>query len=103
MVPINTKVFIQEAARLFIKSILKECGHHLCDLASETDVLVNIIVRSNDTKLNWETEEKFVLNVTSFGGSKVVVQIRAETIYGARHGLETLNQLTTMKPGPDHQ
>jgi hypothetical protein len=47
----------------------------------------------------------FVVNqvINYPGQTRIVVQIMADTIYGARHALETLGQLVSMKPGSENQ
>jgi hexosaminidase len=40
------------------------------------------------------------LHNPTFAVNSVIVNIRAETVYGARHGLETLSQLVARVPAP---
>lgn len=56
-------------------------------------LIVNIeVVRPDDLLLTLETNESYVLSSNESDGN-VVVNITAETVFGARHGLETLSQL----------
>lgn len=54
---------------------------------------VNIeVVKPDDLSLTQQTNESYVLSAVESEGN-VVVTIKAETVFGARHGLETLSQL----------
>ena len=57
------------------------------------------VLRGNKSKLNLETDESYELEIVPPGKSTsyelYVVQITARSYFGARHGLETLNQLIT--------
>lgn len=56
-------------------------------------LVVNIdVVHPDDLTLTLQTNESYVLSSTEKDGN-VVVTINAETVFGARHGLETLSQL----------
>uniref|UniRef100_A0A336MD78 Beta-hexosaminidase n=1 Tax=Culicoides sonorensis TaxID=179676 RepID=A0A336MD78_CULSO len=56
---------------------------------------LNIIfnVTSSSTILDWNTDESYTLNLKSADSKNIFAEIDAETIYGARHGLETLSQM----------
>ena len=59
-----------------------------------TDTLISLQVASQLTDLGLDTSEQYSLEVKSDGGrGGVRVLIKAETYFGARHGLETLFQL----------
>lgn len=45
------------------------------------------------TRLELETDESYVLNIDSNAAGQVTANVTAGSFYGARHGLETLNQL----------
>lgn len=62
----------------------------LSDVGSRLMVMVN--VKSLDMKLNHETNEHY--HIKGYENTGVVlVKIEAETIFGARHAMETLSQL----------
>lgn len=50
------------------------------------------VTRPDDLSLSLETNEAYVLSANEVDGN-VLVKINAETVFGARHGLETLSQL----------
>lgn len=50
------------------------------------------VTRPDDLLLSLETNEAYVLSANEVDGN-VLVKINAETVFGARHGLETLSQL----------
>lgn len=58
-----------------------------------SSLTINIQVnRADDLSLTLETDESYKLSSNESEG-KVIVEIRAETVFGARHALETLSQL----------
>lgn len=57
-----------------------------------SQLLLNIDVKSDDLSLNHETDESYVIRTYENVGV-VLVKIAANTIFGARHALETLSQL----------
>lgn len=63
-------------------------------MASEFNVNVVIHVKSQATELFWGTDESYNLTVTN-DQNIINVDIIGATMYGARHGLETLSQLLT--------
>uniref|UniRef100_A0A1B0CCX8 beta-N-acetylhexosaminidase n=2 Tax=Lutzomyia longipalpis TaxID=7200 RepID=A0A1B0CCX8_LUTLO len=99
-IPLVTKDLMVDMTKVFMRNIRHECGAN-CTLPSETEVLVRIFITSPDTTLSWETVESYSLDISTLG-TKVSVDISAATIYGARHGLETLSQLITVQPGPEN-
>lgn len=56
------------------------------------NLIVNVKVKSEQTKLTMMTDESYELRASEKSGD-IVAHIKAETIFGARHGLETLAQL----------
>nr|CAD7193750.1 unnamed protein product [Timema douglasi] len=75
----------------FLENLQAECGGN-CSVVPDTTVNVQLDTSSSDLKLNWDTDESYSLSLTT-RGSQVTVQIQATTVFGARHGLETLSQL----------
>lgn len=55
-------------------------------------VRIDVLVESNDAILTMNTNESYKI-VTVDRGDTIDVKIESPTIYGARHGLETLSQL----------
>ncbi|EDW72133.1 uncharacterized protein Dwil_GK10305 [Drosophila willistoni] len=88
-----TTQFLHETNRLFVSNLLKECTRN-CTLASSKEVLVKATVQSNSLVLDWTTDESYMMVVRST--DKVTfVDIKAPTVYGARHAFETLSNLVT--------
>ncbi|CRL01556.1 CLUMA_CG014295, isoform A, partial [Clunio marinus] len=83
--------FINQMTFLFLKTLNEECGGD-CNNMSENEMFVRIRITSPSLKLYSETNEVYHLNITT-NANKVTAFITAETIFGARHGLETLSQL----------
>lgn len=85
--------YLAACTQLFIDNLLQECGAN-CSIISNSEVHVRIITTSQDLTLNWNTDESYSLDIApSTRVNGVTVNIRAETVYGVRHGLETLSQL----------
>lgn len=57
-------------------------------------------VNSSSSILDWNTDEGYVLDVKSADSKNILAEIDAETIYGARHALETLSQLISCLSSP---
>lgn len=90
-VPAETRELLVEMTQVISNNLLAECGGHVTEVV-DTQVVVIIVVKTAITSLNWNTDEQYMLDVQTRGG-EVSVHIEAETIYGARHGLETFSQL----------
>lgn len=58
----------------------------------ESDVFIDINVRSENTNLTMETNENYSLEASDDSGS-VQISISSESIFGARYALETLIQI----------
>lgn len=61
-------------------------------LNGDLDVFVDFNIRSENTNLTMETDENYTLQAAEDNGN-VRVTISSETIFGARHALETLVQM----------
>jgi hexosaminidase len=83
--------YLDQITFLFLKNLNEECGSE-CNLPSENEMFIRIKINSPILKLYSETNESYQLNITS-SSNRVMVQISAETVFGARHSLETLSQL----------
>lgn len=91
--PKETKELLKKMTRIALDNILLECNGNVTEVVN-TDVLVHITVKSSNIVLSMHTNEGYSLDVINNGGiSQIVAQIVAETVFGARHGLETFTQL----------
>jgi len=61
--------------------------------AMQRVVTVNIAMATNEEKLSLTTDESYNLAIKS-SDTEIFVTITAPTFFGARHGLETLSQMT---------
>lgn len=89
--------YLDQITFLFLKNLNEECGRD-CNLPSEHEMFVRIKINSASLKLNLETNEAYQLSINS-SATNVWAQIASETVYGARHALETLSQLMVKKIG----
>lgn len=86
--------YVRRVTEIFQANICRECKTNCTSTSSNEEILVHIIVHSNEIDLTWETNESYRLDVVA-KVDQVIVQIDAFTVFGARHGLETLSQLIT--------
>lgn len=92
-IPSEVASFVEDINNIFIDKLGRECATASCTSSKlEKEVVVEEVVRSNGTILSWEINESYRLDIVS-RGNQVSVQIDADTVFGLRHGLETLNQL----------
>lgn len=100
--------FFQENVEYFRQRLFEYC-EGICAVQSPTSVKVILTVNREDTSLNWKTNESYALDVRTTGsywwttkrqiynffvaGSEVTAEITSDSIFGARHALETLLQL----------
>lgn len=87
--------FLDQMSFLFLKNLNEECGAE-CNLPSENEMFIRIQIQSPDLKLSSETDESYQLKLQS-SSNRILAEISAETVFGARHGLETLSQLMTKR------
>ncbi|XP_077285128.1 beta-hexosaminidase 2 isoform X2 [Arctopsyche grandis] len=92
-VPSASRDFMEGAIEIFNNNLVKECEGN-CTLLSDTILSIHMTVNSDDLSLNWSTDESYSLDLST-KGKNITIQINAETVFGARHGLETLSQLVT--------
>ncbi|CAB3247641.1 unnamed protein product [Arctia plantaginis] len=90
-VPVEAREIMAAMTQVVGSNLLAECDGEVTEVV-ETPVIVFISVKSADTSLHWETEEQYMLDLASKEG-QITVYIMAETVYGARHALETFTQL----------
>ncbi|XP_014087645.2 chitooligosaccharidolytic beta-N-acetylglucosaminidase [Bactrocera oleae] len=88
-----TTQYLRESNRIFVSNMLKECLRN-CSLPNSKEVYVKATVSSNSLVLDWGTNETYqlILRTTEMA---MFVDIKAQTVYGARHALETLSNLIT--------
>lgn len=67
------------------------------------DLYLTLNVGSPDTSLNADTDEQYDIFLTTGANGRIEGWVNATTIYGSRHGLETLFQLTAEYPGTGGQ
>ncbi|GBP40114.1 Chitooligosaccharidolytic beta-N-acetylglucosaminidase [Eumeta japonica] len=91
--PTETKELLEEMGGVLTFNLLAECGGTVTE-AAELPVAVYVSVKSSDVSLTWLTDEQYTLEVQS-KTDELSVRVTAETVYGARHGLETFSQLVT--------
>lgn len=58
-------------------------------------IIIKIQITSNETNLSWYVDESYKLKISIENLTTVVTTIEAKTIFGTRHGFETLLQLFT--------
>lgn len=77
--------FIQQINNVVPKNVSPTGGRSL---------LVNLVVSNASTdQLTWETDEGYALKIEETSDGRINATITADNYFGARHGLETLNQL----------
>ncbi|KAL0822380.1 hypothetical protein ABMA28_004469 [Loxostege sticticalis] len=92
-VPAEVRETIAQMTQVASANLLAECGGNVTEVV-DTPVVVYLVVTSESLELSWDTDEKYDLDIQT-KNQKVTVTIKAATVYGARHGLETFTQLIT--------
>ncbi|XP_062540213.1 chitooligosaccharidolytic beta-N-acetylglucosaminidase [Armigeres subalbatus] len=95
----NVFNYLNRSTNIFLKNLYKECGRH-CNRTSNTRIYFTIKVDSAEITPTLSTDESYDLFVDDHDGL-VEVSITANTVFGARHGLETLSQLTAQRTHSD--
>ncbi|KAL9918528.1 chitooligosaccharidolytic beta-N-acetylglucosaminidase-like isoform 1-T4 [Glossina fuscipes fuscipes] len=85
--------FLYTTTRLFDRNIAKECMQN-CNLEKSAEVIIYAAVNSTSLTLDWDTNEAYSLRVNTTGNVSRI-EIKAATVYGARHAFETLTSLVT--------
>lgn len=91
--------YFDQMTFLFLNSLSEECGSE-CSSRPVNEMFIRIQIESKSLKLYAATDESYRLNISTTT-NRVMVQIQAETVYGARHALETLTQLTVKRMNND--
>ncbi|KAJ3661457.1 hypothetical protein Zmor_005852 [Zophobas morio] len=86
----DVTTYLKEIADLFNKT-LSSISASNCSNTDNT-VTISIVVLTNNMDLNWKTDEGYNLEILT-AGKENSVKISANTIFGARHALETVSQL----------
>ncbi|XP_024940896.1 chitooligosaccharidolytic beta-N-acetylglucosaminidase isoform X2 [Cephus cinctus] len=94
----GARPFVSQSTNIFLDNLRPVCDED-CTMRQST-VMVHVKVNSSNLNLDWDTNEQYTLNLST-KGNNVTVIIVAMTAYGARHGLETLSQLTAPIITPD--
>ncbi|XP_072947193.1 chitooligosaccharidolytic beta-N-acetylglucosaminidase isoform X2 [Epargyreus clarus] len=97
-VPVEAREMVVQMTHVASGNLVDECDGNVTELV-DTRVVVYITVKTANTDLTWDTDEQYMLDVQTKDGS-VAVHIVAETVYGARHGLETFTQLVAPNKPP---
>uniref|UniRef100_A0A182QJ60 beta-N-acetylhexosaminidase n=1 Tax=Anopheles farauti TaxID=69004 RepID=A0A182QJ60_9DIPT len=92
---VEGKRIIKETTKYFLRNLRRECAAS-CDRASGVPLLIQLNVTSESTDLDWYTDESYNLTLALQHPGTLVAMIQANTVFGARHGCETLLQLTAI-------
>ncbi|KAJ0178174.1 hypothetical protein K1T71_005997 [Dendrolimus kikuchii] len=90
-VPAEARQLMIQMTQLVGPNLMAECNGNVTDLV-ETPVMVYISVKNAATTLTWDTDEQYMLDLKVKDG-EISTHIVAETVFGARHALETFTQL----------
>ncbi|XP_075978702.1 beta-hexosaminidase 2 isoform X2 [Anticarsia gemmatalis] len=90
-VPVEARELVAEMTHVVGANLLAECGGEVTEMV-ETPVVVYINVKSSNLSLTWDTNEQYMLDVQT-KEDQISVYAGADTVYGARHALETFTQL----------
>lgn len=74
------------------EQVLAKVPHSVKLSDNGSRLMFTIDIKNNDGKLNHETDEHYRVHAYENTGV-VIIRIEAETIFGARHALETVSQL----------
>ncbi|XP_046411692.1 chitooligosaccharidolytic beta-N-acetylglucosaminidase [Neodiprion fabricii] len=93
-IPEGVKSFVDEVTGIFTHNLQSFCDSEYL-AKNGTSIAVTLSVNSSDLTLDWLTLESYSLDLRfDDSGSKGEARLTAQTVYGLRHGLETLLQLT---------
>lgn len=90
-VPAEARQLMIEMTQLVGPNLMAECDGNVTEVDG-IPAMVYISVKSAVTTLTWDTDEHYMLDLKVKEG-EVSTHIVAETIFGARHALETFTQL----------
>lgn len=90
--PKDLQPMMGEFKKIFLKTVAIECGTN-CDYEfGDNTMSIRFAIDSESPELSPSTNESYTLRLRHMK-SEIKVKIRAPSIFGARHGLETLSQL----------
>ncbi|KAL5274875.1 hypothetical protein ACFFRR_001113 [Megaselia abdita] len=89
----ETNKFTGDINKLFQANIANECNNN-CSIAKSPPVFLKLSINSNSLELNWHTNESYVLLIRG-SDNNIFIDVKSETVFGARHALETLSNLIT--------
>ena len=96
----DVTTMVKQAFSLFFNLTVDSCSTpatevdvSICQKEPQTNIVeIKITLKAQDIKLTLSTSEAYNLTINTSGGL-VIVNIAADTFYGARHALETVSQL----------
>ncbi|XP_049277610.1 chitooligosaccharidolytic beta-N-acetylglucosaminidase [Anopheles funestus] len=87
---------LNEIEKYFLFNLRREFYHQTMKYnTTHFSLIIKLYTTSGTTSISWTTDESYTLNVLIENSTTVVAIIEANTIFGARHGCETLLQLFT--------
>jgi hypothetical protein len=60
----GAREYMAACTQLFLDNLLLECGAN-CSVVPDTDVHIRLVTRTEDLTLNWNTDEKYTLDISS--------------------------------------
>ncbi|KAI5724038.1 hypothetical protein M8J76_014587 [Diaphorina citri] len=89
--------YIEAITHLFVKRLIKRCGAD-CSLVPSTEIKVFLSFAPDEGELSLDLDEGYSADPSNVA----VVEISARTVFGIRHGLETLYQLIARGPADNY-
>ncbi|XP_014243323.1 chitooligosaccharidolytic beta-N-acetylglucosaminidase [Cimex lectularius] len=89
--PVQTREYIRKISDIFFARLYSQCAN--TTTRALTSVHIHMRVISPSTELKLLTDESYKLSIKNYG-KNIEVEINATTVFGTRHALETLLQLT---------
>uniref|UniRef100_A0A182VPZ9 Beta-hexosaminidase n=1 Tax=Anopheles minimus TaxID=112268 RepID=A0A182VPZ9_9DIPT len=87
---------LNEIEKYFLLNLRREFNHRtMHPNSTHMSLVIKMYTASGTASINWTTDESYTLNVLIENSNTVVTIIEANTVFGARHGCETLLQLFT--------
>ncbi|XP_035776083.1 chitooligosaccharidolytic beta-N-acetylglucosaminidase-like isoform X2 [Anopheles albimanus] len=77
----------------FVSNLRNECSGQ-CKKTNTFELTVKVFVATSEAVLSWTTDESYRLNISASDVKKPIAIVEAVTMFGARHAIETLSQLT---------
>ncbi|XP_050313365.1 chitooligosaccharidolytic beta-N-acetylglucosaminidase [Anthonomus grandis grandis] len=85
--------FLREVESYFMEAVNKMTEQQNCQ-RTQYKLVISLNSKTPSLHLNWMTEEKYDLHITTDEDTKTLrVRITGETVFGVRHGVESLLQL----------